>query len=657
MSNGQSAAILDSPTRSQEDDGTNLDRFLEASNIAEFLDQDLLNTIGARVVKDFNMDKESRADWEERDEKWMKLATQVLEVKNEPFEGASNIKYPTLALAAVQFAARSYPQIVQGADVVKGKPIGADPEGQKAKKARRIGQHMSWQLLNEMEEWEDDMDGLLTALPIEGCEFKKTYFNPSLGRNVSEWIRPVDCIVNYYARTLEKASRITHVYKFTQNEIVERERSGMFLEIDYGLPIQDERDENAPTNDEDAPHTFYEQHRYWDLDNDGYQEPYIITVHKDTQKVARIVARWNEEGIHVNNKGEIIHIDPVHYFTRYIFMPSPDGGIYGQGFGSLLGPINDSINMTLNQLHDAGTMANLSGKTGFIGKGLSAKSGKGGGIIKLKLGEFQNVNFSGDDIRKAVWQANFGEPSIVLFQLLGILVTAGDKLGSITDPMVGESPGANVPATTTLALIEQGLKVFSAIFKRIYRSLTCEYRKIFRLNRLFLPDEAYYAVLDEQQAIKRIDYNNSDYDVQPVADPNQVSNTQQLLKAQALLGLMGMGLNDDEIKRRYLTALQEPDIDKLMEGAQPPPDPKLILEAQKLDLERDKFELDLLKSRYEILKLQADSIKTIAQAEATEEGSQIEIYKAELQAIANQIGSMGGKRNEQLEQGRARGLA
>lgn len=630
-----------------------ISKYLSSVNIAADLEESVIDEIAQRVIRDYEADELSRANWKERNREAMKLATQVIEKKDFPWPDAANIKFPLLSTASIQFSSRAYPAIVQGTNVVKARVTGADPGGVKAARAARISEHMSYQLLDEQEEWTEDMDSLLAALPIEGCEFKKSCFSPSEGRNVSELVRPGDLVVNYRARRLERASRLTHMIWLYPNEVVERVRSGVFLDIDLGLPATRQEsnidDESPPANDEDAPHLFLEQHRYWDLDGDGYQEPYICTVHKDSGQLVRIVARWDAEGVKTNDKGEIARIEPVHYFTRFAFMPDPDGAIYAQGFGSLLSPINETVNTTINQLLDAGTRQNTGG--GFIGKNVSLARGKTGGAMRFQPGEYKEINFTGDDIRKNIIDLKMPEPSRVLFLLLGLMVDAGKELASVPDVLTGEQPGSNVPATTTLALIEQGLKVFSAIFTRIHRSLKREFRKLYRLNRLFLEDEVYFTVLDNLKTSKREDYEDQSLDVQPVSNPNEVSDTQKLIKAQILVGLIGQGFNDDVIRRRYLEALQVPGIEELLppKGTAPPVDPRLALEAQKVDIERSKLELDMIEARGRILKMRADALGAIARAEAAEAGPQIEIYKAELatlEKMAMQVEG-GGQQNAQ----------
>ena len=609
-----------------------INTYLNLINVAEQLPEAELNTISSTVLEDYDRDKNSRVDWEKRNEEGLKLAMQTVEAKNFPIENAANIKYPLVSIAAVQFAARAYPSIVQGRNMVKVRVTGDDPDGLKAARAMRVSEHMNYQLSEEMEEWEEDMDTALIILPIIGSIFKKTWFNPALGRNVSEFTDSVDFVVNYKAKKLEEASRTTQICRFYPNQIIERIRSGVFLDFEYGIAGDNE-------GDEDAPHVFLEQHRYLDLDKDGYKEPYIVTVHKDTQKVVRIVARWDKDGIKRNSKGQVVKIEPIQYYTHYKFMPAPDNSFYGWGFGSLIGPINRTINSTTNQLLDAGTIDNAGG--GFIGKNVNLAGTPEGGKLTFALGEWKQINYYGDDLRKAFVPKPKIGASPVLFELLGFMVAAGEKLSSITEILTGEQSIHNEPATTTLARIEQGLKVFSAVYKRIHRSLKSEYKKLFRLNRLFLEEERYYTILDTQKRAFREDYNDKDCDVQPVSESTEVSNIQKLVKAQALFQLLGSGYNDNVIRRRYVEALGVSDIEELFEAQEPaPPDPKTMLGLQKLDLERDKHELELFKARFEVTKMQADTIKALAQAESEEIGPQLELYKTEMQALLDQSKKM-----------------
>lgn len=607
-----------------------MDALLRSKNLAPDIDDQVLNQIGMQVDRDFKIDKQSRSDWEERNKEALKLAIQVVEAKNFPWPNAANIKYPLLATACVQFSSRALPNIVTATGIVKGKVIGKDETGEKLKRATRIGQHMTYQLTDEMEEWTEEMDVLLVVLPISGCAFKKSYFSPLLGTNVSELVLPQNFVVNYKTKSLKRAPRVTHILELYPNEVTERIRSGLFSEIELGTSTGQDPEEVPPDpNDPEAAHIFLEQHRNWDLDGDGYHEPYIITIHKATSKVVRVVARFDADAVIRNDKNQIVRIKAVDYFTRFLFMPSPDAGFYGMGWGSLLGPINKTVDTTINQLLDAGTKQNMGG--GFVGKGAKLP----GGVIKRKLGEWKMVNVMGDDLKKNLVPDPTKEPSRVLFQLLGLMIDAGKELASVADVLTGEQPGSNIPATTTLALIEQGLKVFSAIYLRIHRSLKSEFKKLYRLNRLFLEDEAYFMAMDEAQAIARADYEGKSLDVQPVSDPKEVSDMQRIIKAQAMMELLGKGLNDMVIMRRYVDAMQIPEADDIFPdpNTPPPPDPKVVLESEKQELERAKFEFDMMKFRIELAERTTKAILNIAKAEAAEEGPQIEIYKVELAAL------------------------
>ena len=642
---------------------TNTDRLLkvamESSNIAASLDKETLDDIAEAVMTGYDIDEESRSKWKEKNKKAMKLAMQIWEEKHFPFENAANIQYPMLSIAAIQFSARAMPNFVKEFDVVKGKVIGEDPTGEKANQAKRVSTHMSYQCKTEMEEWEEDTDKLLTVLPILGCCFKKTWFSPNLERNVSEFRSPEHIVINYFAKSMKTVPRITEIYTLYPNEIEERKRQEIFLDVDLGEPTttkNEDDEETVSTLDPDHPHVFLEQHTFYDLDGDGYKEPYIITVHKDTKKVVRITARFEVEGVKQDEEGKITKIDPIHYYTKFTFMNSPDGSIYDYGYGHLLEPINRTVNTTINQLTDSGTLHNS--QSGFLGKGIQLGRGRGGGVLKFNLNEWKTVSFTGDDLRKNIFPMPTKEPSTVLFNLLGFMVEAGDRLSSVANIMSGLEGGANERPTTTLARIEQGLKVFSAIHKRLFKAFREEYQKLFRLNSIFLKPQQYFTILDDKQAIAQQDYNSKAMDVIPVADPNDLSTTQKLLKDQMLAEMQGQGFNDQEIRRRLLEAMQVDDVDKILNAPDPPPDPKMILEGAKLEHDRnklkfemDKFDFGRIEIWAKVQKTLAQAVEHIAKAEAAEIGPQLDQYKAELQTMA----TMASQENKKLNEGKSNG--
>lgn len=617
-----------------------LQAFLSEDNVADGIDEEKLHLIGREVVDGYKRDLDSRSEWEERLEDSLKLAAQVTENKSFPWENAANVKYPLLTTAALQFASRAYPALIPGPNLVKGRVIGFDEDGSKLEQAIRIGKHMSYQLMEEMEDWEEDMDKLCIIIPIVGCAFKKTYYSPLKDQNISELVLAQDLVVDYYAKSLEDATRITHRLYQTERDIKERQLSGIYLDVDLVTPQGPDTSDThdiinglkEPEADEATPYTVLEQHAYLDLDDDGYSEPYIITVELESSKVLRITPRFDATGV-LNEGDKVIHIKPVHYFTKFSFIPNPDGGFYDIGFGTLLGPINNTIDSAINQLLDAGTLSNL--PSGFLGRGIRLK----GGNYRFTPGEWKFVNSTGDDLRKGIVPLPINAPDATVFNLLGLMIQSGERLSSTVDSMVGENPGQNQKATTTVAVIEQGMKVFSGIYKRLYRSLKKEVKKLYRLNGIFLPLEAYFIILDpsQEQAAKigRGDYDGASVDVIPSADPTVATEQQKLAKAQGLLELLQMGtVNPIEVTRRVLEAQEQPGIDLLMQL--PPPQPSLEQLQFQDESERAWATLEIEGAKLEIagLTARANAILALAKAEAEEEGQQISLYKTQLEALS-----------------------
>ena len=575
----------------EQEQGLSFRALVEEVNIADSLDEDQLTEIGQEVKRGYDADKESRKDWEDAIEEWTKLAKQVREDKSFPWPNASNVKYPLLTTAAMQFAARAYPSLVPSdGRVVKSKVIGKDPTGQKLARAERVSIYMSYQIMHEMPRWEEGMDKLLIQLPVTGMVFKKTYWDSSKKIPVSEVVLPQNLVVNYWAKSLEEAERISEEIEMSPRLLKERQMAGVFREVDLGKPIIPE-DREYSESDETVPYILIEQHTYLDLDDDGYTEPYIVTIHRESGEVLRITARYDDTGVFLDDEGDLIKIEPIQYYTKFGFIPNPDGSFYDIGFGCLLGPLNESVNTLINQLIDAGTLNNMQG--GFLGKGLRLRMGEYG----FKPGEWKAVNSTGDDLKKQIVPLPSKEPSAVLFQLMGSLITSGKELASVAEIFTGKMPGQNTPATTTMATIEQGMKVFTAVYKRIYRSLQEEFLKIYDLDKTYLNPATYASIVDVE--VGPDDFSNI-YDICPGADPTAVSQTEKLLKAQGLLELLPTGmLNPVEVIKRVLEAQEQPNWEQLLnpqvaQTGQPPepqPDPKLMEMQMKGQLEQQKIQM------------------------------------------------------------------
>lgn len=614
------------------------------ANLAEKLDDPERNYLAETIIEGFYTDKESRLEWETQYEDANKLAAQVCEQKSFPWPNAANVKYPLITLASIQFAARAYPSLINERDTVKGRVVGySTPE--KEQKAWRVGTYMTYQLHEEMEEWDDGMDKLLHIIPIVGTCFKKSYFDPSLGRNVSELVLPKDLVVNYYAKSLEHANRKTHILYFYKNEILERIRSDQWIDYDLSQVTNQNDDDFRPTgdqvhgldrpsNDEDSTRKIIEQHCWLDLDGDDYKEPYIATVDLDCRKLVRLIPRFNTDSIQYGSKDQISKIKADEYFTKFGFIPDTESSVYDLGFGRLLGPLNETVNTTINQLLDAGTLSNLQG--GFLGRGIRVK----GGMAAFKPGEWKVINSTGDDIKKSIFPLPVKEPSNVLFQLLGMMVDIGQRVGSVSDMMTGESPGQNQPYSTTVRVLEEGMRVFSSIHKRTHRALKKEYKLLASLNFKYLEDQKYFTVLDttESSQIGRMDFDPSSVDVIPASDPDVMSEALRLAKAEQLLqmGMSGM-VNMQVAIKRALEAQNQPGIEELMQ--MPPPQPNFDQQVAMKELELKQMEqqmnmqLEQAKLEIQAMTARANAMLAMAKAEAADDKTTLESLKTQLEAL------------------------
>lgn len=600
------------------------------------LDAETLASLAAKVCEEFEIDWQSTKPWRERNDEAMKLAMMVSETKTYPFDNASNVKYPLVTLGAYQFNARAYPAIVAPDRVVKCKTRGRDPEGKKAARADRVSEHMSDQLLTEMGEWDEDTDRLLTQLPIEGTRFRKVYYDPATGKNKTRNLSGERVVVNMGARSLDDVPRITERLFLYPYEVEERIRDGRYIEFDYkGTQTEDqskERETGGETADEDpdGPLLFLEQHRLYDLDDDGYPEPYICTVHKASQKVVRITANFTEKTVRANEAREVVSVRRRDYYVKYGFLPNPEGGFYDVGLGWFLKDTNESINTTLNQMFDAAHLSLMQG--GFIGAGAGFKDRK----ISLSKGEWRVIPSAGN-LGQNIVPIKYDGPSDVLFNLLGFLVESGKEMASIKDVLTGETP-STAPVGTTLALIEQGLQVFTSIYKRIHRALKRELKLLARLNYENVSAEAYTAFFDEP-ADPQADYNPDDMDILPISDPQSVTKMQSVAKAQAEYQLAKENpelINLGEALSRVYEAIGTEEIEKLIKQ----PDPKA---AQFMEIMQ---RLEVEGRLTEITEKWSKALKNVADAEAAEEGMQMSFYDMMLRTIQAEI---SGEQAEQQQ--------
>ena len=605
----------------------------EGIDLAMELAEDVLQAISTQCREAYDRDKADRAEWEGDYDAISALVRGDRTKKTFPWAGASNVKYPLITTATLQFGSRAYPAIVKGQDVVKVRVNGADPDGMKKERGERIKEHMNWQLLEDMPEWERETDTLVHMLPWAGCLFRQRIWDKAYARPKTSLISARHLIVSQAAKDLETVPLFTKEFELFPHEIIERQRGGVYLDT----PIQFETDDGGKQSKQD----MLEYHCRYDLDEDGYDEPYIAIAHKESGKVLSLKAGFWPKGVMRGEDGKVVRVQRYVEFTKYDFMPDFEGNFLGIGFGFLLREHNEVINTLLNQMIDAGTDEIAGG--GFLGRGVNLK----GGNMDFAPGEWKFVNVPGQDLRAGIVPRPTASPSPVLFQLLGVMIEAGKDLANIRDVLTGENQSAQQPATTTLAIIEQGLQVFSAIYKRIWRSLGDELKGIFELNGAYLPDEAYFNVMDDQKAVARQDYASGDFDVRPVADPSVTTSGQRLARAQFGLTLVGApGVKSEVLIRRAFEAAEFDNIDEVMPPPEmgpdgkpvPPPPPPEVQEAQmKMQMEQQAMQAKLqMDQQGQQARMQMDGQKAQMQAQLeqakAQAGLEIERERAQMQA-------------------------
>ncbi len=608
-----------------------LKQLAASKNIAQFLDEPELNEMGQDVCNDFD---EDFGRMSHKINQWRDILDQVMQVKEEknfPWPNASNMKYPLIAEACIEFSSNIYPEIVQPNRIVRIQVNGEDPNGEKQARADRVEKHLNYQLTEKIKNWEPDMDALLFRIPAYGCYYKKIYFDQSKNVPVVNICSPDTVITSSGNNSLDDERRITHTLSpLSKNDVIERIRKGIFLNVD--MPQKDKDTE------EDDDEKFIEQHCWLDLDEDGYKEPYTITVHRESQMVFRIVARFTEDDIQTvttnRTKDVIASIEGFTHFVKYPFFRSFDGSNTDLGFGELLIPLNEQINSNINQLTDSGTLQTIQG--GFLGKGIRMDSGP----FRVSMGEWLPVESRGGSLGDNIFPIPTKEPSQTLFALLGMMIDMARGLSQASKSTPGEIP-ANTPATTFLGWIEEGMKVYSSIHKRIYNATKQEIRKIYRLNSLYGDPEEYEKYQDMQDVDMLEDYAFADEDISPAASPEVSTNMQRLIQAQSLIGMdrqiaQAGGLDPRAAMRRYLEATKQPNIEEL----QPPPEPVPegpTLEQQMLDMqaniERGKLDLKAYELEIKEMTEYIKGVRNLAEAEAVETGTQLKEYQQGVQDI------------------------
>ena len=547
-------------------------QFHEA-NLAEFMDDGALTALASELQESYDEYKSSRSDWEDGFIKGLDLLGFKYENRSEPFQGASGATHPVLAEAVTQFQALAYKELLPASGPVRTQIVGKVDAAREAQ-SDRVKDFMNYQLMTNMKEYEPEFDQMLFNLPLAGSTFKKVYFDSVLARTVSKFVPAEDLVVPYSATSLEDAESIIHVVKMSGNDLRKQQISGFYKDVDIGEPafdtgeVKEKKDkiEGVSRSVSAEMHTLLECHV--ELDLEGYEDknietgeetgiklPYIVTVHDETGNVLSIRRNYGAQDPMKKKK---------EYFVHFKFLPGL--GFYGFGLIHMIGGLSRTATAALRQLLDAGTLSNL--PAGFKQRGIRVRDE----AQPLQPGEFRDVDAPGGNLKDAFMTLPFKEPSGTLLQLMGVVVQAGQRFASIADMQVGDG-NQSAAVGTTMALLERGSRVMSAIHKRLYAAMKNEFMLLATNFAIYLPPQYPYDIVGGQREVFAADFDDR-VDIIPVADPNIFSQTQRISLAQTELqmAMSNPGMHNlYEAYRNMYEALGVKNIDVLLP---PPPQPQ-----------------------------------------------------------------------------------
>ena len=541
------------------------------ANLADFLDESILVDIGSTLEEQYKDYRSSRQDWETTYTNGLDLLGFKYERRTEPFRNASGVTHPVLAESVTQFQSQAYKELLPADGPVRTQIVGKI-DSQREQQAERVRDFMNYQIMSVMKEYEPEFDQMLFYLPLAGSTFKKVYYDEILGRAVSKFIPAEDLVVPYSATSLDDADAIIHVIKISANDLRKQQVGGFYKDIDLGAPPmvtdqlkQKEREiEGVRVEKQDDIYTLLECHV--NLDVEGFEDkdasgeptgiklPYIVTIEEGSREVLSIRRNYKAEDP-LKNK--------INYFVHFKFLPGL--GFYGFGLIHMIGGLSRTATQALRQLLDAGTLSNL--PAGFKMRGIRVRDD----AQPIQPGEFRDVDAPGGNLRDAFMPLPFKEPSATLLQLMGIVVQAGQRFASIADMQVGDG-NQQAAVGTTMALLERGSRVMSAIHKRLYASLKNEFELLAKVFSSYLPPMYPYDVVGGERQIKQLDFDDK-VDILPVADPNIFSQSQRINLAQTEMQLAMSNPQMHNLYQVYRTmyeAIGVKNIDLILPPPQPP---------------------------------------------------------------------------------------
>ena len=541
-------------------------------NLADILPDDILEPIGSDMVNNYMDYKASRKDWEQSYTQGLDLLGFKYENRTEPFQGASGATHPVLAEAVTQFQAQAYKELLPSDGPVRTQIIGIK-NPQTELQAQRVKDYMNYLIMDQMKEYEAEFDSMLFHLPLAGSTFKKVYYDVPLGRVVSKFVPADELIVPYTATSIEDAESVIHVVKMSENELRKQQVNGFYVDVDLAPPSSVEQnsvekkerelDGTKKSGKQETIYTLLECHvnldleGFEDIDGDGQPTgiklPYIVTVEEGSRTVLAIRRNYAPNDLKKNK---------IQYFVHFKFLPGL--GFYGFGLIHMIGGLSRTATAALRQLLDAGTLSNL--PAGFKQRGVRVRDE----ASPIQPGEFKDVDAPGGNLRDAFFPLPYKEPSQTLLNLLGVVVSAGQRFAAIADMQVGDGNQA-AAVGTTVALLERGSRVMSAIHKRCYAAMKDEFKLLSKVVSQYLPPDYPYDVVGGTRNIKQADFDDR-IDVMPVADPNIFSMSQRVTLAQTQLQIATSNPqlhNMYQIYRNMYEAIGVKNVDAVL----PPPAP------------------------------------------------------------------------------------
>ena len=541
------------------------------ANLAEYLPDDVLDPLGSKMFENYADYKASRKDWERTYTQGLELLGFNYDDRTEPFKGASGATHPVLAEAVTQFQALAYKELLPASGPVRTQIIGM-PTPDKEAQSMRVKEFMNYQIMSEMPEYEADFDQMLFYLPLAGSSFKKVYYDEIMQRAVSKFVPADDIVVPYTATSLDDCESVIHKVRMTENELRKQQVGGFYRDLEINPAYMDETSsekaerelEGTSKGRDEKMYTLLECHVSLDLEGfedlgedetpTGIKLPYIVTVEEGTRKVLSIRRNYEQQD-GLKNK--------INYFVHFKFLPGL--GFYGFGLTHMIGGLSRTATAALRQLLDAGTLSNL--PAGFKMRGIKMRDE----AQSIQPGEFRDVDAPGGNLKDAFMTLPFKEPSQTLLSLMGVVVSAGQRFASIADLQVGDG-NQQAAVGTTVAMLERGSRVMSAIHKRMYAAMKKEFTILSRILKTYLPPVYPYDVVGGQNQIKQMDFDDK-VDILPVADPNIFSQTQRISLAQTEMQLAASNPqihNQYEVYRNMYEALGVKDIDLILKKPQQP---------------------------------------------------------------------------------------